>query len=113
MRNRTQKSCGGFLLLIALLLSCVPAARAQENTEATYKAKCAGCHGADGRADTPAAKALGVRDFQSPDVQKETDAEFVDIITKGKNKMPKYADKLKEAEIKGLVGYVRELGKKK
>jgi mono/diheme cytochrome c family protein len=74
---------------------------------------CAGCHGADGSANTPAAKALGVRAFQSADVQKETDADLVDIVTKGKNKMPKYGDKLKDSEISDLVAYVRALGKKK
>jgi mono/diheme cytochrome c family protein len=113
MLNKMAKSCGGFILSITLLLICVPAARAQGDAEVTFKAKCAGCHGADGNATTPAAKALGVRDFQSSDVQKQTDAELADIITKGKNKMPKYADKLKDSEIKDLVGYVRTLGKKK
>jgi len=109
IRNAGRKCCFG----LALALSLVPAAGAQGTTEATFKTKCAGCHGADGGANTPAAKALGVHDFQSPDVQKETDAEFTDIIVKGKNKMPKYADKLKDSEIKDLVGYVRTLGKKK
>jgi mono/diheme cytochrome c family protein len=113
MLKKMAKSCGGFILSIALLLICVPPARTQGEAEATFKAKCAGCHGADGSANTPAAKTLGVRDFQSPEVQKETDAELVDIITKGKNKMPKYGDKLKDSEIKDLVGYVRALGKKK
>jgi cytochrome c6 len=113
MLKKMAKSCGGFILSITLLLICVPAARAQGDAEATFKAKCAGCHGADGGANTPAAKTLGVRDFQSPDVQKETDAELADIITKGKNKMPKYGDKLKDSEIKDLVGFVRTLGKKK
>lgn len=113
MLNKMGKSCGGFMLSVTLLLICAPAARAQGDAEGTFKAKCAGCHGADGGANTPAAKTLGVRDFQSPDVQKETDAELVDIITKGKNKMPKYGDKLKDSEIKDLVSYVRTLGKKK
>jgi cytochrome c6 len=111
--KKTMRSCGGCTLFMTLLLFCVPVARAQGDAEPTFKAKCAGCHGADGSANTPAAKALGVRDFQSPAVQKETDAELMDIITKGKNKMPKYGDKLKDSEIKDLVGYVRALGKKK
>ena len=112
MLNKIAKSYGGFILFVTMLF-CVPALRAQGHADATYKAKCSGCHGADGGANTPAAKALGVRDFQSPDVQKETDAELADIIAKGKNKMPKYSDKLKDSEIKDLVAYVRALGKKK
>ena len=55
---------------------------------------------------------MKVRDFHAPEVQKETDAELTDIISNGKNKMPKYADKLKDPEIKDLVAYVRALGKK-
>ena len=113
MAIKIANFCGGFILSITLLPFCVPAARAQGDAEATFKAKCAGCHGADGSANTPAAKALGVRDFHSPDVQKESDAELADIIAKGKNKMPKYADKLKDTEIKDLASYVRALGKKK
>jgi len=112
MEKITNTGAKWFFALI-LALAFVPQVCAQGTAEATYKAKCAGCHGADGGANTPAAKTLGVRDFQSPDVQKETDAELTDIITKGKNKMPKYGDKLKDSEIKDLVGYVRTLGKKK
>jgi cytochrome c6 len=105
-------SCGRSILFPILLLFCVPALRAQNNAAASYKSKCAGCHGADGSGGTPAGKATGVRDFHSPDVQKESDAELADIIFKGKNKMPKYSDKLKDAEIKDLAAYSRELGQK-
>ena len=100
-----------FALLLAVLF--VPAMHAQNNAEANYKAKCAGCHGPDGSGNTPAGKAMSVRDFGSADVQKESEADFVDIITKGKNKMPKYADKLKDTEIKDLAAYTHSLGKKK
>jgi mono/diheme cytochrome c family protein len=97
-------------LLLALLL--LPAVSARADAEATFKAKCAGCHGPDGAGSTPAGKATKARDFHSPEVQKETDAELTEIIANGKNKMPKYSDKLKDAEIKELVSYVRALGKK-
>ena len=97
-------------LLLALLF--LPALRAQGDAEATYKAKCASCHGLDGSGATPAGKAMKARDFHSADVQKETDAEMTEIISNGKNKMPKYAAKLKDAEIKELVAYVRGLEKK-
>jgi mono/diheme cytochrome c family protein len=112
MPNKMAKSCGGFILSVTLLLICVPAARAQGDAEATYKAKCAGCHGPDGSGSTPAGKAMKARDFHSAEVQKETDAELTNIISNGKDKMPKYAGKLKDAEIKDLVTYVRGLGKK-
>jgi len=110
MLNKMANRCGGFILFIALLF-CVPAMHAQNTAEAAYKAKCAGCHGPDGSGSTAAGKALGVHDFKSPDVQKETDADLTGIISSGKGKMPKYGDKLKDTEIKDLVSYVRGLGK--
>lgn len=99
-----------FALLLAFLF--LPAVGARADAEANYKAKCAGCHGPDGTGSTAAGKALKVRDFHDPEVQKETDAELTDIITNGKNKMPKYGDKLKDSEIKELAAYVHALGKK-
>ncbi len=81
-----------------------------QDAAANYKAKnCAMCHGADGKGGK-----MGTRDFASPEVKKETDAELIEIITKGKPgppKMPAYGDKLKDTEIKDLVAYIRGLGK--
>jgi cytochrome c6 len=99
-----------FVITAAMLLYAAPL-RAQE-AASTYKAKCAMCHGADGKGDTPAGKKLGARDFASPEVEKETDAELIEITAKGKNKMPGYEKSLKESEIKDLVAYIRELAKK-
>jgi mono/diheme cytochrome c family protein len=112
MLNKIATSCGRFILFITLLLLCVPAMRAQNNAEANYKAKCAVCHGPDGTGSTPAGKAVGVHDFHSPDVQKESIVELAAIIANGKNKMPKYGDKLKDTEVKDLAAYVQALGKK-
>ena len=112
MRTRMTNSCGKCLLFLAPLLFCVSGLRAQGDAAKTYQAKCVACHGPDGSGNTPAGKALGIRDFHSADVQKETDAELADIISNGKNKMPKYGGQLKDPEIKDLVAYVRSLGKK-
>jgi len=112
MKVKITNTGARWLFALALALAFVPAVCAQGTAEATYKAKCAGCHGADGAGSTPAGKAMKIRDFHSPEVQKETDADLTDIITNGKNKMPKYADKLKDTEIKDLVAYCRSLGKK-
>ena len=112
MLNKIANSYGGFILFLALLLLCVPVAQAQSTAEANYKAMCASCHGPDGTGSTPAGKAMKVRDFHSPEVQKETVAELADVISNGRNKMPKYSDKLKDTEIKDLAEYVHDLGKK-
>jgi cytochrome c6 len=86
---------------LAVVLSLPLSAHAQ--SEALYKSKCAMCHGADGK------KAAG-HDLSSAEVQKESDADLAAVITNGKPpKMPKYADKLKPEEIKGLVAYIRTL----
>ena len=53
------------------------------------------------------------RATSAPDeVKKETDAEWTDITTKGKNKMPSFEKKLTEAEVKDVIAYMRSLCKK-
>lgn len=101
-----------FLTVFAFLVFTSHDARAQSEAEKTYKAKCAACHGADGSGNTPAGKTLKVVAFSDPDVQKQSDADFTAIIAKGKNKMPAYEKSLSPDEVKRLVDYVRELGKK-
>jgi mono/diheme cytochrome c family protein len=104
----------GYLWLAVMAASLafwsIPAAA---DGAATYKAKCAMCHGADGKADTPVGKKMGAHDFASPEVQKMTDAELIAITAKGKGKMPAYEKKLSDAEIKDVIAYVRQLVKGK
>jgi len=52
------------------------------------------------------AKPLG-----SAEVQKLTDAEITTTIANGKNKMPKFGQKLSADDIKALVAYVRTFKK--
>jgi mono/diheme cytochrome c family protein len=86
----------------AVVLSIPLQAQAQD-TEATYKSKCAMCHGADG-------KKMAGHDLSSADVQKKSDADLTAVITEGRPpKMPEFGDKLKPEEIKGLVAYIRTL----
>jgi cytochrome c6 len=99
--------------VLALIIVVAAPARAQSPTETLYKSKCAMCHGTDGHGDTPAGKKMGARDFTSPEVQKQSDAQLTEIIAKGKNKMPGYEKSLKPEQIKDLVAYIRELAKKK
>jgi mono/diheme cytochrome c family protein len=93
------------------MLALAPSARAQ-NAATTYKAKCAGCHGADGKASTGPGKALGAHDFGSEEVTKMSDADLIRSITDGKNKMPAYGKSLKGPEIMDLVAYIRGLNQK-
>jgi len=75
-----------------------------------YKGKCVACHAADGTGSA-VGKKIGVHDFRSPDVQKETDADLTTVIAKGRNKMPAYEKSLQPDEIKALVAFVRTLQK--
>jgi cytochrome c6 len=88
-------------------------ALAAQDGAANYKAKCAMCHGADGKGDTPIGKKMGIHDFASAEVQKASDADLIAIITKGKNKMPAYENKLNAAQIKEIVAFIRSLAKGK
>lgn len=100
------------LFALAVMLGSSFAVQAQSGAEATYKAKCAMCHGADGKGDSPMGKKLNIRDLGSPEVQKQTDAELTTIVTKGKGKMMPFEGKLTAEQIGQLVAYIRELGKK-
>jgi cytochrome c6 len=97
----------GLVTLLAggMIAVCSSSAVAQD-AAATFKAKCAMCHGADGKGGK-----MGTRDFASAEVKAETDAQLTDIISKGKGKMPAYTGKLADADIKGLVAYIRGLAK--
>ena len=86
-----------------------PCRRMRKTHRRSTKSKCAACHGADGTG-SPMGKKMGAHDFTSADVQKMSDAELTDIITNGKNKMPKYGS-LKPEDIKGLVAFIRTLKK--
>jgi cytochrome c6 len=114
MRLRVVQSLSVVLFLAASLLILIPSARAADDPAAVFKAKCAACHAADGSGNSATGKALATPDLRSDEVQKQTDAQLIDSITNGKGKkMPAYKGKLTDDQIKQLVGYVRELGKKK
>jgi cytochrome c6 len=77
-----------------------------------YKTKCASCHGASGKGDTPVGKADNIRDLASADVQKQSDADLTTIIASGKGKMPAYGKSLKPNQVKDLVAYIRSIAQK-
>ena len=105
MKRVSLKTVLVALLAVGLIAACASPAFA-DDAAATYKAKCAMCHGPDGKGGK-----MGTRDFASPEVKAEIDAQLTDVSTKGKGKMPAYSGKLKDTEIKDLVTYVRGLAK--
>ena len=106
----TRKNLVTATLLAALLAgACLisTAARADVKAgEATFKAKCAMCHGADGKGK----EAMKTGDLASADVQKMSDADLSGMITNGKGKMPAYKT-LTPDQVKDLVAFIRSLKK--
>ena len=62
---------------------------------------------------TSAGNKPGLSDFASSEAQTETDEELIEILTKGKNKLPSHKNTLEEAQIMRFVVHIRELGHKK
>ena len=101
-------------ITIVVLIACLAlagSAFAADDVAATFKAKCAMCHGATGAGDTGMGKSMGIKDLGSAAVQGKSDADLTTIITKGQGKMPAYGGKLSDADITGLVKYIRTLKK--
>jgi len=96
-------------LSAVLCLSVFATSSFGQSSADLYKTKCAMCHGADGKGATPMGPKIGVRDFHSPVVAKETDAEMFTLTKEGKNKMPAYKGKLTDDQIKDVVKYIRTL----
>jgi len=101
---------GGSMLAAAVLAGvCLFSTQAKADVaaaEATFKAKCAGCHGADGKGK----EAMKTQDLASADVQKMSDADLSGIITNGKGKMPPYKT-MSADQVKDMVAFIRSLKK--
>jgi len=93
-------------LLAGVCLFSVPASADVAAAEATFKAKCAGCHAADGKGK----EAMKTKDLASEDVQKMSDADLSGIISNGKGKMPPYKT-MSADQVKDMVAFIRSLKK--
>ena len=110
----------GLCFGLAILLSA-PAVRAQDaKAQRTWKAKCASCHGEDGKAQTEQGKKMDMKDITTAAWQTEfTDEKIKAAINDGvktekdgkKKTMDPYKDKLPPEQITALVGYIRTLKK--
>ena len=115
MRKTTSRIAGigvGSVVLAGVAFLGTPAKADTAAAEATYKAKCAMCHGPDGKGETATGKMMKVKDFTSEEVQKMSDADLTAAITSGKGKMPQYKT-LSEDQLKDLTAFIRAFGKKK
>jgi mono/diheme cytochrome c family protein len=96
------------VMLAALMAASTITAFAQGSGADTYKAKCLMCHAADGTASGPAGKAMNVPSFKA---SKLSEAAMIAETKAGKGKMPAFAGKLTDAQIKDVIGYVKTLQK--
>lgn len=97
------------ILVLAVAASLAGAAGfAQSGGEATYKAKCQMCHGANGSADTPTAKMLKVKPVSDPDIKKLSVDEIISVIKNGKGKMHPVAG-LSDAQTKEVATFYKGL----
>jgi mono/diheme cytochrome c family protein len=104
MKKRTLVLIAGFALVSGLTAMAADGA-------ATFKSKCAVCHGSDGTGNTQMGKAMGLKDLGSADIQKMSDADLTAVVSKGKGKMPAYGGKISDEDINAVVKYIRTLKK--
>lgn len=100
------------VICFSITLHARPTADPSTEGAALFKAKCTMCHGPEADGKTVMGTKFGIRDMHSPEVQKQSDAELTQIITKGKGKMPSYDGKLTPEQITQVVSFIRQFGKK-
>src|SRR6202163_2603039 len=88
------------------------ATQASAAITATFRTKCAMCHGPDG-AGSEVGKSMNVPDLRSQAVQKLPNTELAQVISDGKAGMPPFKNSLSEAQIHALVTHIRALRRKK
>ena len=106
MRNTIR-----FAVTLAALVLLAGAVGFAQSGEATYKAKCANCHGATGMADAGMGKVWKMKPATDPSVKSQSEAQMITVTTNGAGKMPGFKGKLSDAEIKAAVDYFRTFAK--
>lgn len=85
---------------------------APDSPQDVYLDKCAICHAKDGSGNTVKGRKLKVKNLRSPDAQKLSEAEMIEIVAKGKGKdMDGFEKELGKDMIKQIVEYYRGLAK--
>jgi mono/diheme cytochrome c family protein len=95
-------------VVLAVVFAMTSAAGFAQSGDATYKAKCAGCHGATGTPSAGMAKMMGIKPASDPSIQALTVAQISTTITTGKGKMKPIAG-LSDADIKAVATYYKGL----
>ena len=100
-----------FQVALAAVILLAGAVSFAQSGEATYKAKCASCHGSAGIPSPGIAKAMGVKPATDPSVKSKTEAQMIAATTNGMGKMAAFKGKITDAQIKDSVDYFRTFAK--
>ncbi|MGD0098330.1 MAG: c-type cytochrome [Terracidiphilus sp.] len=102
------KMIRSLLVLAAVVCLAGTVGFAQSGGEATYKAKCAMCHGATGTPSPAMAKSMGIKPASDPEMKKLTIAEISTAIKSGKGRMKPVAG-LSDDQIKDVATFYKGL----
>ena len=96
------------LLLLTAAASLATTLAFADSGEATYKAKCATCHGAAGTPSPGMAKMMGIKPVSDPAMKSLSAADVTATVKNGKGKMKPIAG-LTDAQVKDVVTYFKSL----
>ncbi len=113
--KRTLKAGVTVIAGAALLLATAASVARAEDGKAIYSKKCVACHGASGKGDGPAAKALKPPpgDFATT-VKEMSEADIAKFIKEGGmagKKHQAFGKKLSDEQINAVAGYVKSMAK--
>ena len=100
--------------ILAILVITAGGLVEAEEQPSLFSQNCAPCHGKDGKARTPMAKKLGVKDLTQskiPDAEIERQIRDGRKDPQGKQLMPAFEEKLSTNQIKELISTVKAFRK--
>lgn len=95
-------------MALAVIVSLASAVGFAEPGEATYKAKCASCHGATGTPSAGMAKMMEIKAVSDPAIKQLTVEQIIAAIKDGKGKMKPVAG-LTDAQMKEAATFYHGL----
>jgi mono/diheme cytochrome c family protein len=95
-------------VVLAIAVCLASAVGFAQSGDATYKSKCAMCHGATGTPSAGMAKMMGIKPASDPAIQALTVDQISAAIKSGKGKMKPIAG-LTDAQIKDVAAFYHGL----
>ena len=95
-------------IVLAAAVSLAGAICFAQDGAATYKAKCAMCHGPTGTPSAGMAKAMGIKPVSDPSIKALTVAQIEATVKNGKGKMKPVAG-LTDPQVNAVAAYFKSL----